>query len=52
MASTSENHEKAPLAAEFVRKMRAAFGDDLKVVYVKEGDFELGERDGTPLCNP
>jgi hypothetical protein len=46
MASTSKNHEQAPEAAEFVKAMREAFGaDQIKVLYVREGDFELGERD-------
>lgn len=40
----SENHEKAPQCAAFVRAMREAFGhDQVTVLWVKEGDFELGE---------
>jgi hypothetical protein len=43
--STSENHDKAPLCAAFVKVMREAFDEDVKVLYVKEGDVELGQRD-------
>jgi hypothetical protein len=43
--SHSDNHAKAPICAEFVKKMREEFGEDqVKVVYVKEGDFEMGEK--------
>ena len=43
-ASRSENQAKAPQTAEFVAKMRAVFGaDQVKVLYVSEGDFTLGE---------
>jgi hypothetical protein len=41
----NENHDKAPLCAAFVEEMREVFGDDVKVLYVKEGDVELGQRD-------
>lgn len=38
------NHERAPLSAAFVKAMREAFGDDqVKVVYVREGDVKIGE---------
>lgn len=38
------NHEKAPICAAFVKEMREAFGaDQVKVLWVKEGDFEMGE---------
>ena len=40
--SRSENHQKAPICAEFVRQMREVFGD-VKVLWIREGDFELGE---------
>lgn len=38
------NWERAPICAAFVKEMREVFGEDVKVLYVKEGDFELGER--------
>lgn len=39
------NQERAPICAAFVKEMREVFGEDqVKVLYVKEGDFELGER--------
>jgi len=41
--STSKNHERAPEMAKFVKQMRELFGDDLKVTWVKEGDFEIGQ---------
>ena len=42
-AKTS-NHQRAPEAAKFVEEMREVFGaDQVQVIYVKEGDFELGE---------
>lgn len=44
MASASSNHAKAPKCAEFVNTMRAEF-PDLKVLHVREGDFELGGED-------
>jgi hypothetical protein len=39
----SSNWTKAPQSAEFVKDMRTVFGDDVKVLYVKEGSLELGE---------
>lgn len=44
MSETSENQSKAPQCAEFVRQMREEFGE-VKVLWVKEGDVELGDRD-------
>lgn len=41
-AKTS-NHEKAPICAAWVKQMREAFGDDVKVLWVKEGDFQMGD---------
>lgn len=42
--STSENHMKAPICAAFVEAMRDAFGaENVKVIYVKEGEVEIGE---------
>lgn len=44
-ASTSKNHQQAPICAEFVRQMREVFGEDQVVVkYVKEGEVELGDK--------
>ena len=45
VASTSKkNQEKAPQCAKFVENMREVFGaDQVTVLYVKEGDVELGE---------
>lgn len=40
----TSNHLKAPVSAGFVGHMRQVFGPDVKVLYVKEGDFELGEK--------
>ena len=39
--SKDENQAKAPICAAFVEEMREVFGD-VKVLYVKEGDVELG----------
>lgn len=38
----SSNRAQAPQCAEFVDQMREVFGD-VKVLYVEEGDFKLGE---------
>jgi hypothetical protein len=38
----SSNRAKAPQCAAFVDAMREAFGD-VKVLYVNEGNFTLGE---------
>lgn len=43
MSARVANHEKAPICAAFVKLMREVFGDDVKVLWVKEGDFEMGE---------
>jgi hypothetical protein len=40
--SSSKNHDLAPESAGFVNTMRKVFGGDVKVLYVKEGDFTLG----------
>lgn len=45
MTQRTSNHEKAPVCAEFVKAMREAFGEDqVRVLYVKEGEVELGEQ--------
>jgi hypothetical protein len=42
--SKKENQEKAPVCAAFVEEMREVFGaDQVKVLWVKEGDFEVGQ---------
>lgn len=41
--SKNKNHEKAPVCAAWVKQMREVFGPDVKVLWVKEGDFEMGE---------
>jgi hypothetical protein len=41
------NQARAPQCAAFVEEMREIFGaDQVKVNYVKEGDFELGVKNG------
>lgn len=42
-AKTS-NHQRAPQCAAFVAEMREVFGDDVKVLYVEENGFKLGEQ--------
>ena len=44
MASTSKNHEKAPVCAAFVKSMREVFGE-ITVLYVEEGPVKLGEKE-------
>jgi len=53
MKDKTANHLKAPNAAAFVGQMRQVFGGDVKVLYVKEGDFQIGEkqRDGAPCIH-
>lgn len=41
----TSNHEKAPICAAFVKEMREVFGEDVAVTWVKEGDFEIGQRE-------
>jgi hypothetical protein len=41
--SRDDNHARAPICAAWVKEMRELFGEDVKVLYVKEGDFEMGE---------
>jgi len=45
MGKKSSNHSQAPLCAAFVEEMRKVFGaDQVIVLWVKEGDFELGNQ--------
>ena len=49
--SKTSNHMKAPKSAAFVAEMRQVFGaENVEVLYVKEGNVELGEKqpDGAP----
>lgn len=51
MKESTSNHMKAPQSAAFVAKMRNVFGNEnVKVLYVKEGEVELGEKqpEGAP----
>lgn len=41
LVKKNSNHDLAPESAKFVNAMRAVFGE-VKVLYVKEGDFTLG----------
>ena len=42
---SASNHERAPHCAAFVKAMREAFGEDqVTVLWVREGDFRLGEK--------
>lgn len=42
--STSENHDKAPICAAFVKAMREEFGEDqVQVIWVSEGQVVLGQ---------
>ena len=52
MTRKSSNWAKAPLCAEFVKTMREVFGEDVKVLYVKEGSLELGEPDQDRPLSP
>ena len=42
------NHEKAPICAAWVKQMREVFGDDVKVLWVREGNFSMGEKPDEP----
>lgn len=42
MSAKTSNHAKAPECAAFVKSMREVFGE-VSVLWVKEGDFEMGE---------
>jgi hypothetical protein len=42
MKRRAANHALAPICAAWVKEMREVFGE-VKVLYVKEGDFEIGE---------
>lgn len=40
--SASDNRQKMPNVAAMVDKIRAVFGDSVKVIYAKENGYELG----------
>jgi hypothetical protein len=45
MKPSTSNHMKAPQSASFVAALRNVFGNEnVKVLYVKEGEVELGEK--------
>lgn len=44
-SEAAKNRDLAPQVAAFVDSMRAAFGADLKVTYVREGELTIGERE-------
>jgi hypothetical protein len=47
---TSDLHARAPLCAAFVKALREEFGEDqVRVIYVKENDLEIGRRDERPV---
>ena len=48
MKNKTSNHEKAPICAAWVKQMREVFGDDVKVLWVREGDFSMGEKPDEP----
>jgi hypothetical protein len=39
-----KNRDQCPDATKVIDAFRSVFGADVKVVYVKEGDVELGRR--------
>jgi hypothetical protein len=42
-SQSASNHERAPICAAWVKQMREVFGDDVKVLWVSEGDFVIGQ---------
>ena len=51
MKLSTSNHMKAPQSASFVASLRNVFGNEnVRVLYVKEGEVELGEKqpEGAP----
>lgn len=40
----TSNRAKAPIAAANFDKFREVFGEGIKMIYVKEGGIELGDR--------
>lgn len=44
MTAKRSNQDRAPQCAAFVAAMREVFGEDqVKVLYVREGDVEMGK---------
>lgn len=51
--SASTNRERMPNVAKMVDAIRAVFGQDVKVLYAKEGEYELGRPiDRSKLVKP
>lgn len=51
--SASTNRERMPNVARMVDEIRAVFGDGVKVLYAKEGGYELGTPfDRSKLAKP
>lgn len=42
--SAQSNRDKMPNVAKMVDDVRAIFGPGVKVVYAREGEYELGKR--------
>lgn len=38
------NRERMPEVTRFVDEVRRLFGDDVKVLYAREGDYEVGKK--------
>ena len=46
-STIKSNHERSPICAKFVADHRKVFGQDqVRVIWVREGDFELGTEVG------
>lgn len=43
MTQRTSNQERAPECTEIVNLLRAFFGKDSKVLYVKENDLKIGD---------
>lgn len=51
--SASTNRERMPNVAKMVDEIRKHFGEGVKVLYAKEGDYELGTQfDKRTLAKP
>lgn len=51
--SASDNRQRMPNVAKMVDEIRAVFGEGVKVIYAKEGDYELGRPfDRSKLVTP
>jgi hypothetical protein len=43
-SESKSNHAIAPLSAAFVKEFREVFGEDVKVVWIRENGLEMGKR--------